>query len=66
MVRELERASGILWGYQRSATLDFSRPGKPTDKAFIESFNGKFRGTIFDCALVHEASTNAQRMRGLA
>jgi Integrase core domain len=40
----LERASGILWGYQRSATLDFSRPGKPTDKAFIESFNGKFRG----------------------
>lgn len=23
--------------------LDFSRPGKPTDTAFIESFNGKFR-----------------------
>jgi putative transposase len=27
----------------RSITLDFSRPGKPTDNAFIESFNGKFR-----------------------
>jgi hypothetical protein len=40
----LERARGILWGYQRNATLDFSRPGKPTDKAVIESFNGKFRG----------------------
>jgi len=23
--------------------LDFSRAGKPTDNAFIESFNGKFR-----------------------
>ena len=24
-------------------TLDFSRPGRPTDNAYIESFNGKFR-----------------------
>ena len=23
--------------------LDFSRPSKPTDNAYIESFNGKFR-----------------------
>jgi putative transposase len=23
--------------------LDFSRPGKPTDNAFIESFNSRFR-----------------------
>ena len=23
--------------------LDYSRPGKPTDNSFIESFNGKFR-----------------------
>ena len=32
-----------LWAYMRDVTLDFSRPGKPTDNAFIESFNGKFR-----------------------
>jgi putative transposase len=32
-----------LWAYQRGVILDFSRPGKPTDNAFIESFNGKFR-----------------------
>lgn len=32
-----------LWAYQRGVELDFSRPGKPTDNAFIESFNGKFR-----------------------
>jgi hypothetical protein len=30
-----------LWAYQRGVTLDFSRPGKPTDNAFIEAFNSK-------------------------
>ena len=32
-----------LWAYSRGVTLDFSRPGKPTDNAFIEAFNGRFR-----------------------
>jgi len=32
-----------LWAFIRGVTLDFSRPGKPTDNAYIESFNGKFR-----------------------
>jgi putative transposase len=27
-----------LWAYQRGVTLDFSRPGKPSDNAFVESF----------------------------
>jgi putative transposase len=27
-----------LWAYRRDVILDFSRPGKPTDNAFIESF----------------------------
>jgi putative transposase len=32
-----------LWAYWNQVTLDFSRPGKPTDNAVIESFNGKLR-----------------------
>jgi transposase InsO family protein len=32
-----------LWAYQRGVVLDFSRLGKPTDNAFIEAFNGRFR-----------------------
>ena len=32
-----------LWAWLDGVTLDFSRPGKPTDNAFAESFNGKFR-----------------------
>ena len=29
-----------LWAYHRGVSLDFSRPGKPTDNAYIETFNG--------------------------
>ena len=36
--KELDR-----WAYEREVTLDFSRPGKPTDNPFIESSNGSFR-----------------------
>ena len=32
-----------LWAYENGATLDFFRPGKPSDNAYIESFNGSFR-----------------------
>lgn len=32
-----------LWAYSNRVTLDFSRPGKPTDNAFIESFNSRVR-----------------------
>jgi len=32
-----------LWAYFNGVKLDFSRPGKPTDNAVIESFNGRLR-----------------------
>ena len=31
------------WAYQRGVQLDFIRPGKPVENAFIESFNGRLR-----------------------
>lgn len=31
------------WCYEHGVKLDFSRPGKPTDNAFVESFNGRLR-----------------------
>jgi len=32
-----------LWAYQHDVILDFSRPGKPTDNAYVESYNGRVR-----------------------
>ena len=32
-----------LWAYTNKVCLEFSRPGKPTDNAFIESFNSRLR-----------------------
>lgn len=39
-----------LWAHQNHVRIDFSRPGKPTDNAFIESFNGTFRS---ECLSTH-------------
>lgn len=38
------------WAYENEVTMDFSRPGKPTDKPFIESFNGNLRD---ECLNIH-------------
>jgi putative transposase len=39
-----------LWAYQNGVRIDFSRPGKPTDNAHVESFNGTFRA---ECLNAH-------------
>ena len=38
------------WAYEQGITMDFSRPGRPTDNPFIESFNGSFRD---ECLNIH-------------
>ena len=50
-----------LWAYQHAVRMAFSRPGKPTDNAFVESFNGTFRA---ECLNAHWFSslTEAQRI----
>lgn len=39
-----------LWAYPNGAKIDFLRPGKPTDNAFVESFNETFRN---ECLNTH-------------
>jgi len=47
---EFVSAAMDLWAYTNGVILDFSRRGKPTDNAIIESFNGRFRE---ECLNVH-------------
>ena len=39
-----------LWAYHHGVQIDFSRPGKPTDNSFVESFNGSLRD---ECLNLH-------------
>jgi putative transposase len=38
------------WAYANGIVIDFSRPGKPTDNAFIESFNGRVRQELLNAS----------------
>jgi putative transposase len=38
------------WAYERGIKLNFIRPGKPVDNAYMESFNGKF---MDECLNLH-------------
>ena len=33
----------FFWAKENSVKLQFIQPGKPTQNAFVESFNGRFR-----------------------
>lgn len=38
----------FFWAKRAIVKLHFIQPGKPTQNAFVESFNGKFRGYCLD------------------
>lgn len=40
-----------LWAYHHKVRIDFSRPGRPTDNCYVETFNGSLRE---ECLNVHE------------
>jgi putative transposase len=50
------------WAFYRGVKLDFTRPGKPTDNAHIESFNGRVRD---ECLNVHQFVSLAHAQREL-
>ena len=39
------------WAYRRGVQLEFIRPGKPVENAFIESFNGRLRDECLNANL---------------
>jgi putative transposase len=45
---ELTSKPMFLWAQRRGVKLHFIQPGKPTQNAFVESFNGKFREYCLD------------------
>lgn len=45
------------WAYRRSEQLDFIRPGKPVENAFIESCNGR---VLDECLNVHQFTSMAE------
>jgi putative transposase len=55
-----------LWAYFNGVKLDFSRPGKPTDNAVIESFDGRLRDECLNqhwCVSLDEAQAVTQAWR---
>jgi len=57
---EFVSAAMDLWAYTNEVVLDFSRRGKPTDNAAIESFNGRFRE---ECLNIHWFGPSTTRSR---
>jgi len=51
-----------LWAYHNQVKIDFSRPGKPTDNAYVESFNGTLRAECLDAHWFKDLTEARQRI----
>ena len=54
------------WAYWHGIKLDFSRPGKPTDNAYIEAFNARLRAKCLNASWflsMHDASDRIENWR---
>jgi putative transposase len=50
------------WAYQRGVKLDFTRPGKPVENGYIESFNGKLRDECLNAELFFSVEDARQKL----
>jgi transposase InsO family protein len=54
------------WAYARGITLQFMRPGKPVENAYVESFNGRLRDECLNenwFATLDDARVTIERWR---
>jgi putative transposase len=67
---ELSSRAFLSWARARDIALDFTRPGKPVDNAYVVGFNGKRRDEclneqfFFDLADVHRTIERWRRHYG--
>src|SRR5438105_14337795 len=52
------------WAYDQGVRLEFSRPGKPIDNPFIESFSGRLRDEHLNVELFFSAADAQQKLLG--
>jgi len=50
------------WAYKNKVKLDFIRPGRPVDNAFIESFNGRFRDECLNTKAFHSIEDAREKL----
>lgn len=51
------------WACEAGVRLDFIRPGKPVENAFIESFNGRLRDECLNCELFFSLDDARQKLQ---
>lgn len=51
------------WAHARGIEVDYTRPGKPTDNDYIESFNGKLRDECLNANWFESLADAKERIR---